>query len=83
MTLHSKTRSIKYIERKFIIQYEKNCLSVCRRRQCPIEQDDLLEIARGDPVSTETQKHRLGLYSMIKKRKFLQNVKQELSHHEL
>ena len=33
---------------------------------------------RGDPVSTEAQKHRLGLYSMIKKSKFLQNAKQEL-----
>ena len=37
-----------------------------------------MEIDRGDPVSTETQKHRLGLYSMIKKSKFLQNAKQEL-----
>ena len=70
MTLHSKTCSIKYIERKPISLHEKTCLSVCRRRQCPIE--------RGDPVSTESQKHRLGLYSMIKKSKFLQNAKQEL-----
>ena len=38
MTLHSKTCSIKYIERKPITLYEKTCLSVCRRRQCPIEQ---------------------------------------------
>ena len=43
-----------------------------------IEQGNLLEINRGDPVSTEAQKHRLGLYSMIKKSKFLQNAKQEL-----
>ena len=54
MTLHSKTCSTKYIERKPITLYEKTCLSVCRRRQCPIEQGDLLEIDRGDPVSTET-----------------------------
>ena len=32
----------------------------------------------GQPVSTEAQKHRLGLYSMIKKGKFLQNAKQEI-----
>ena len=43
-----------------------------------MEQGNLLEIDRGDPVSTEAQKHRLGLYSMIKKSKFLQNAKQEL-----
>ena len=68
MTLHSKTCSIKYIERKPITFYEKTCLSVCRRRrQCPIEQGDLLEIDRGDPVSTEAQKHRLGLCSTIKR----------------
>ena len=78
MTLHSKTCSIKYIERKSITLYEKTYLSVCRRRQCPIEQGNLLEIDRGDPVITEAQKHRLGLYSMIKKIKFLQNAKQEL-----
>ena len=75
MTLHSKTCSIKYIERKPITLYEKTCLSVCR----PTEQGDLLEVDRGDPVSTETQKHRLGLCSMIKKSKFLQNAKQELT----
>ena len=75
MTLHSKTCSIKYIESKPITLYEKTCLSVCRRRQCPIEQGDLLEIDRGDPVSTEAQKHRLGLCSMIKTSKFLQNAK--------
>ena len=78
MTLHSKTRSIKYIERKPITLYEKTSLSVCRRRQCPIEQGDLLEIDWGDSVSTEAHKHRLGLCSTIKKSKFLQNVKQEL-----
>ena len=79
MTLHSKTCSIKYIERKPITLYEKTCLSVCRRRrQCPIEQGDLLEIDRGDPVSTEAQKHRLGLCSTIKKSKFFQSAKQEL-----
>ena len=38
----------------------------------------LLEIDRCDRVSTEAQKHRLGLYSMIKKSKFLQNAKQAL-----
>ena len=33
---------------------------------------------QGDPVSTETQKHRLGLCSTIKKSKFWQSAKQEL-----
>ena len=46
---------IKYIERKSITLYEKACLSVCRRRQCPIEQGNLLEIDRGNPGSTEAQ----------------------------
>ena len=53
MTLHSKTCSIKYIERKPITLYEKTC-SVCRRRQCPRGQGDLLEIDRGNPVSTRS-----------------------------
>ena len=57
MTLHSKTCSTKHIEGKPITLYEKTCLSVCRRRQCPIERSDPLEIDRGDPVSTEAQKH--------------------------
>ena len=78
MTLHSKTCSTKHIERKPITLHEKTCLSVCRRRQCPIERGNPLEIDRGDPVSTETQKHRLGLCSTSKKSKFLQNAKQEL-----
>ena len=78
MTPHSKTCSTKHIEFKPITQNEKTCLSVCRRRQCPLEQGNLLEMDRGNPVSTEAQKHRLGLYSMIKKSKFSQNAKHEL-----
>ena len=78
MTLHSKTCSTKHTEYMSIIVYEKTCLSVCRRRQCPIEHGDPLEIVRGDRVSTETQKHRLGLCSISKKSKFLQSAKQEL-----
>ena len=77
-TLHSRRCSIGHIEHKSITLYEKTCLSVCRRRQCPIEQGNLLERDRGDSVSTEAQKRRLGLYSMIKKSTFLQNAKQEL-----
>ena len=57
---------------------EKTCLSVCRRRQCPTERCDLLGTERGDPVSTETLKHRLGLCSTIKKSKFLQSAWQKL-----
>ena len=65
--------------RKPITLYEKTCLLVCRRRQCPIEQGDLLEIDRGDSVSTEAQKHRLGLCSTNKRSRFLPSARQELS----
>ena len=41
-------------------------------------QVDLLEIDRDDSVSTETQKHRLELFSTIKRSKSLQNAKQNL-----
>ena len=80
MTLHSSICSTKHIERKPITLYEKTCLSVCRRRQCPIERGDPLEIERGDPLSNETRKHRLGLCSTSKKSKFLQSAKQELTN---
>ena len=52
------TSALEDIERKSITQYEKICLSVCRRRQCPIEQGDPLEIDRGNLASSETRKHR-------------------------
>ena len=42
------------------------------------DRGDPLEIDRCDPVSTETQKQRLGLCSTSKKSKFLQSAKQEL-----
>ena len=37
----------------------------------------MLEIDRGNPMSTKAQKHRLGLYLMSKDRQFLRNVTQE------
>ena len=80
MTLHSRTCSTKHIKRKPITLYEKTCLSVYRRRQCPIEPGDLLELERCDPLSNEAQKHRLGLCSTIKKSKFLPSAKQELTN---
>ena len=56
MTLHSKTCSTEHIEHMPITLHEKTCLSVCRRRQCPIEQGDLLEIDRGgEHQSSEAQ----------------------------
>ena len=70
-TLHSRVCFAKVTEYIAITLYEKTCLSVRRRRQCPIE--------RGNPVSTKAQKHRLGLYLMSKNRKFLQSAKQELT----
>ena len=81
MTLHSKTCSIKHIQRKPITLYEKTNLSVCRRRQCPIEQGYPLEIDRGDPVCTEIQKHRLGLCSIIKE-EILAQRQARISQHE-
>ena len=69
MTLHSRICFTKHTEHMPITLYEKTCLSVCRRRQCPIE--------RGDPLSTETRKDRFGLCSTDKKRKFLQSAKQD------
>ena len=45
-----------------------------------MEQGDLLEIDQGDPVSTETQKHILGLLSTSKKSKFLKSAKQKLTN---
>ena len=72
MTLHSRTCSTKHIERKPITLYEMTCLSSSSMS------DDPLEIDRGDPVSTETQKHRLGRCSTSKKSKFLQSAMQEL-----
>ena len=80
MTLHSRICSTKHIERKPITLYEKTCLSVCRRRQCPIERVAPLEIERADPLSNETRKHRLGLCSTSKKSKFLLSAKQELTN---
>ena len=82
MTLHSKTCSIKYIERKSITLYEKTCLSVCRRRQCPIEQGNLLEIDRGDPVSKEAQKHRFRTLLDDQKEQILAECQARISQHE-
>ena len=80
MTLHSKTCSIKNIERKSITLYEKTCLSVCRRRQCPIEQGNLLETDRGNPASSEAQ-----IRTQLDKQKeqILAECQARNSHHEL
>ena len=58
MTLHSRVCFAKLTEYIAITLYEKTCLSVCRRRQCPIERGDPLEIERCDPLSKQTRKHR-------------------------
>ena len=42
----------------------------------------LLEIDWGDPVSTEAQKHRFGLCSMIKKEQILAGCQAEINRHE-
>ena len=75
MTKHSKTCSTKHIERKPITLCEKTCLSVCRRRQCPTERG----ATRWAP---ETQKHRLGLCSTIKKKQILAECQARIYQHE-
>ena len=72
MTLHSRICFTKHTEHMPITLYEKTCLSGCRRCHCPIK--------RGDPLSKETRKHRLGLCLTNKKSKFLQSAKQELTN---
>ena len=80
MTLHSRICFTKHTEHMPITLYEKTCLSVCRRRQCPTERSDLLGTERCDLLSKVARKHRLGLCSTYKKSKFLQSAKQELTN---
>ena len=47
---------------------DKTCLTVCRRRPCPTERDDLLETERDDLLRKLARRHRLGLCSTNKKR---------------
>ena len=78
MTLHSRVCFAKLTEYTAITLHEKTCQSVSRR-QCPIERGDALETERGDPLSKETRKHRLGLCSTNIKSKFWKSAKQELT----
>ena len=82
MTLHSRVCFAKLTEYIAITLNEKTCLSVCRRRQCPTERGDLLETERGDPLSKETRKHRLGLCSTNKKSRFLPSARQRINRHD-
>ena len=50
----------------------------CKNKTSLETQRSLQKFLVPDPVSTETQKHRFGLYLMSKKCKFLQCAKQEL-----
>ena len=61
---------------------EKTCLSVCRRRQCPIERGDPLEIERGDPLSKETRKHRFGTLLGKQKEQILAECQAEIDKHQ-
>ena len=81
MTQHSKTCSTKHIERKPITLYEKTCLSVCRRRQCPIEEGDLLEIDQGDSVSIKAQAQIRTLLD-DQKEQILAEYQARINHHE-
>ena len=82
MTLHLRVCFAKLTEYIAITLNEKTCLSACRRRQCPIERGDLLEIELGDPLSKETRKHRLGLCSTIKKEQILPECQARIDKHE-
>ena len=82
MTLHSKTCSIKYIERKPITLYEKTCLSVCRRRQCPIERSDPLEIERGRPVEQRSSEAQIRTLLDDQKEQILAECQARISQHE-
>ena len=79
MTLHSRVCFAKLTEHIAITLYEKTCLSVCRRRQCPTERGALLGTERGDLLSKVARKHRLGLCSTNKKSRFLPSARQELT----
>ena len=76
-TLHSRVCFVKLTE-CIAITLNETCLSVCRR-QCPTERGDLLGTERGVLLSEVARKHRLGLCSTNKKRKFLPSARQELT----
>ena len=78
MTLHSKTCSIKYNERKPITLYEKTCLLVCRRRQCPIEQERPAGDRSERPGEHRNSEAQIRTLLDNQKSKFLHNAKQEL-----
>ena len=82
MTLHSRTCSTKHTERKPITLYEKTCLSVCRRRQCPMERGDPLEIDRGDPVSTENSEAQIRTLLDNQKEQILAECQARINQHE-
>ena len=82
MTLHSKTCSTKHIERKPITLYEKTCLSVCRRRQCPKERGDPLEIDQCDPVSTRNSEAQVRTLLDNQKGQILAECQARINQHE-
>ena len=82
MTLHSKTCSTEHIEFKPITQYEKTCFSVCRRRQCPIEQGNLLEIDRGNPGEHRSSEAQIRTLLDHQKKQILAECRARISQHE-
>ena len=59
-----------------ITLYEKTCLSVCRRRQCPIE--------RGDPLEIEQRNQEAQIRTLIDKQKeqILAECQARINKHE-
>ena len=82
MTLHSRACLAKLTEYIAITLNEKTCLSVCRRRQCPTERDDLLGTERSGLLSKVARKHRLGLLLDEQKEQILAECQARINKHE-
>ena len=82
MTLHSRICFAKHTEHMPITLYEKTCLSVCRRRQCPIERGDPLETERDDPLSKEIQEAQIRTLLDKQKEQILAECQARINKHE-
>ena len=62
--------------------YEKTCLSVCRRRQCPIERGDPLEMRTGRPVEQRNQEAQIRTLLDKQKEQILAECQARINRHE-
>ena len=74
--------SIEHIEHKSVTLYEKICLSVCRRRQCSIEQGNLSEIDQGNPGEHKSSEAQIRTLLDEQKQKVLAECQARISQHE-